>query len=315
MTTEVDDFEKAFEEAVKGDPVEVAPPAGDEKVETPAPVEKPDPDEKVETPAGGEKPEKTAEEIAAEEAAAKAAADAAKAAEETAARIKAEATARVEAETAARAEVDRKATETAAAAAAAQAAKDAADAKLKPYEPSDAEKAAMATFEKEFPNEYTAMQARLKQQNQALTGEMYQAIAGALKDIDARVDAKIAERMAPVESDRHVATIAAAHKDYEEIVALMPEWIAKQPGFVRKRYQEVYDNGSAAEIVEMITTIKKDTGRLEAAPPKDEKPVVKKPSAEEIASGAPINTKRVAPSERGGPDANNYDAAWEEASK
>lgn len=302
----VDDFDAAFEEAAK---------AG-EKTLTEAPDnEESPPKEPAKEPAkddGAALPKDPAKEPAKEEVVAPV---------KTTAEVVAEALAAVETRAAAKAAKD---AETAAAAKVAKDAADAAAALEAPYVMTADETAALEKMQKEFPNEFVAMQARLKQESQVMNA----ALARSIKDGMTRI-AELEQKLKPVaetvqstQEDAHFAAIKGVHADYDDVVKLLPAWIAKLPAHRAIGAQAVYDKGDAASVIALFDDYKKETNIVTpAAPAPVEKPAAgakpapKKPTVEEIESGAPVASRRSAPSVKGEPDKNDYDGAWAEATK
>lgn len=257
---------------------------------------------------------KTPEEIAAAEAVAKAAEEKAaleaKAKDEAAARTAAEAKVRTDAEAKVAAEAKAKLDADAKAAADAER-KAKADALAKPYEPTVEEKAALEVLKKEWPDQHAAIEARLKSSAHDVQRQVHAAVQEALKQVGAVVN-PLAASVAANDAERHEAAIRAAHPDVDEVVPLVGEWIKKQPAYLQAAYQKVYDDGSTREVNDLFTRFKTETA-YKAKPAPAAAPVKAGPTAEEIAAGAPVITRRAAPNPKGGPDKDDYDAAFTEA--
>lgn len=309
----VDEFDKAFEELAVAAAAEPAKGAADDK---------------------SAEGTKTPEEIAAEEAAAtKAAADtkaaedaAAAAAAETpeakAAREAAEAKAAADAKTAAEA----KAAEDARAAAAAKppeetpeakAAREAAEAALKPYEPTPEEAQALEQFKKDFPNEYAAVEARLKSVDRDINARVHAAVKGLVDTMTPRL-AAVETTAVNAEAERHFAALRTAHPDYDQVIEKVPAWIKTQPAYLQPAMQAVYDQGTTQDVAQLVADFKKasgvvtDPGAAAAAAKAAADEAAAKKRAEEAAALAPVGTRRSAPAQSGTADKSNYDAAWAE---
>jgi hypothetical protein len=122
----------------------------------------------------------------------------------------------------------------------------------------------------------------------------------------------LAASVAANNAERHEAAIRAAHPDADEVVPLVGEWIKKQPAYLQAAYQKVYDDGSTKEVNDLFTRFKTETG-YKVPVVKPVVPAKPGPTAEEIASGAPVGTRRSAPNPKGGVDKDDYDAAFDEA--
>jgi len=296
-----DDWDKAFDAAAL---------EGAEKIQAALVKEEP----KVE-PAKEEQKVEPAKEETAEEKTAREAAEAKVAAD---AKVKADADARTAAEAKVRADAEAKVAAETQAKADAEA-KIAADAERKakleafskPYEPTTEEKTALEVLKKEWPEQHAAIEARLKSSAHDVQRQVHAAVQEALKQVGAVVN-PLAAGFAADAAERHEAAIRAAHPDADEVVPLVGEWIKKQPAYLQVAYQKVYDDGSTKEVNDLFTRFKTETGHKAPVVP----PVVLAkpgPTAEEIAAGAPVNTRRAAPNPKGGPAMDDYDAAFAEA--
>ncbi|MHA3104801.1 hypothetical protein [Acinetobacter sp. ANC 3791] len=69
----------------------------------------------------------------------------------------------------------------------------------------------------------------------------------------------------------HFHTIATAHPDFESIVESQEfnNWIGKQPSFIQSAYNTVVNQGSAAEVVDLLGLYKAETQSTQAAQPND----------------------------------------------
>lgn len=298
------DFDKLFREAADAAQKGTEPAA----VEPPPPTAKSD----AVPPAGEvtpppEIPAKTAEELAAEKTAADAqkavddAAAAAKAVTDGAAQILADKeTARIAAEAAAR-----PAEETSEA----KAAREAFEASIAPYDPTDAEKEALAKFQKEFPEEYVAVEARFKALDKTVNSRVAKAVESVLQQINGVKDsiAPLAQDVNQGAFERHITAVKAAHSDFDTVSPLLPAWIKTQPAYLQGALQSVYDKGSTADVISLVASYKAAAGVVTQVAA----PVVKTPAdADDL---APVGTQRVTPTPKGAPDPNDYEAAFAEA--
>jgi hypothetical protein len=90
------------------------------------------------------------------------------------------------------------------------------------------------------------------------------------------LEARFATALAPIQKQQvdsatelHFKTIETAHPDAEAIAesAEMKQWIERQPAFVRDTYAGVLKEGTAAEVVELMTAFKEATGKTTQAAP------------------------------------------------
>ncbi len=327
-TEAVDEFDALFDEAVaaaeKKLPATDEPPAdgktGDDKGTQEAEKkaaeeaaekkgeEKKGEEKKAEEEAAEEANEgKTPEQIAAEKKVAEEAA-AKKAEEDKAAREAAEK--KAEEEDTAREAAEKKAAEEAAEKKAEEARKKAEDL-TRPYEPTEEEKKAMDTFAKEFPNEYMAVQAQLKSERKAMSGEIYKAVQEVLQQVS-QVVTPLAQGFADEATEKHVKAIYEAHKDYDDVIDAIPAWVKKQPAYLRDAYGRVLKEGSTQEVIDLVARFKQETGRTAAPPPKKDEPKPG-PTPEDIAAGLPVTSRRTGPSERASKNMQDFDGAFDEA--
>lgn len=120
-------------------------------------------------------------------------------------------------------------------------------------------------------------------------------VASQVGAIRAEMEAKLAAALAPSQhaaaesaAESHFSAINRAHPDVESVVPSkeMADWIAKQPSFSQAGYKAVLEEGSAAEVIELLDNFKAATGRTAATG---------KPSAAAAAAAAIANAKAVPP--------------------
>ena len=96
-------------------------------------------------------------------------------------------------------------------------------------------------------------------------------VAVIAQDLEARfaaVVAPITEKAALTETDQHFAAIESKHPDFESVAQSqeLASWIAKQPSFAQAGYNAVLQEGTAAQVVELLDTYKAATGKLVPPP-------------------------------------------------
>jgi hypothetical protein len=323
-----DDFDLAFEELVVAESKTPEQQEADRKAAEAATAAAAAAAETPEAKAAREATEAAAAEtarVAAEAATAAAAAAAetpeAKATREAAEKVAADAAAKAvadakvvsDATAAAQAEAARKAAETAAAAETpeAKAAREAIEASIKPYEPDDTEKAALAQFQKEFPGEYKGMMARFKEQDRTINARVYEAVQKILKEHGGRL-ANVEATVTTSAVDRHFADLHAAHADYDAVIPKVDAWINTQPAYLQPAMRAVYEGGTTADVSALVADYKKANGIAAVAAA----PAAAAPAAKAAAAGAddlaPVTTRRTTTAAKGAPDKNDYSGAWEE---
>ncbi|MCR4338521.1 MAG: hypothetical protein NUW01_01395, partial [Gemmatimonadaceae bacterium] len=181
---------------------------------------------------------------------------------------------------------------------------------IKPYEPSDDEKTALAKFKEEFPGEFTAVEARLKSMDRDMNARVYKAVQSVL--------AQVAPRLATVEqqSDKaalneHVTKLHAAHSDYDAVIAKVPAWINTLPSYVKAAAQAVYDAGTTEDVIALVNDYKKANNMTTPTP--HSAPAV--PAAKPKPDGAdlaPVSSRRPVTTPKGEADPNDFDGAFAE---
>lgn len=87
--------------------------------------------------------------------------------------------------------------------------------------------------------------------------------------LSTRVDELVNARLAPLEKqqqlsveEQHFTQLYTAHPDMDSILesAEFGGWMTKQPSFVQAAYQSVLNNGTAQDVVEMLSLYKDQTG-------------------------------------------------------
>lgn len=98
-------------------------------------------------------------------------------------------------------------------------------------------------------------------------------VQAALANQKREILTQVQQQMAPIQQATaksqeatHWATIATQHPDYQTVAGELPQWIEKQPSFIRAAYQRAFEQGSTAEVVELLSTYKQAIGSTGAAP-------------------------------------------------
>lgn len=150
------------------------------------------------------------------------------------------------------------------------------------------------------------VQAALINQQKAILGQVQQQMA------------PIQRYAAQSQEAMYWSTIQAAHPDYQQVAAELPAWIQEQPKIYQPRLMELYQGGSAAETVDLISMYKQAKGSTGAAPAHPASSAVQAtPKAPPVSSAAlaatlaPPAAKRsaVSPSR----DPNDAESAFREA--
>lgn len=115
----------------------------------------------------------------------------------------------------------------------------------------------------------------------------------------------------------YYGTIQAAHPDYREAAAVIPEWIAEQPKIYQARLAEIYQRGSAQEVVDLISMYKQAVGSTGAAPAQPASSAVQAPQKTPVTAAALAATLAPPAAKRSATttsrDPNDADSAFQEA--
>lgn len=187
----------------------------------------------------------------------------------------------------------------------------------KEFKPEDfldeAQKAALATFETEWhevKGPVTALvqahvQAALANQEQKLLSQVHQSLA------------PMQQATAQSQEAMHYATIQASHPDFREKIQDVGAWIEQQPALVRPAYERVFQQGSAAEVVELFDVFKTATGMTGAAPAQPASSAAQVPPQKAVPKAALAATLAPPTAQRSTPvnsrDPNDFEGAFEEA--
>ena len=126
------------------------------------------------------------------------------------------------------------------------------------------EQAILDQIEVDFPEVQQAFAVR----DRVLAARMEKAFAERMQQVIAQITQQVAPAVSEAHvsaKSRHEATILKEHADAFTIVPQVEEWVKKQPAILQPVYDQVLSGGSAAQVVELLTLFKKDTGA--ATPP------------------------------------------------
>ncbi len=124
-------------------------------------------------------------------------------------------------------------------------------------EPSDSDlQASLTELEQEYPEiakPMLKMMAKQDAENKVLRER--------LDEHDKKEEERVQEKV-DEDKNSHVNTIAEVHEDYEEVSAepLFNDWIQGLPAIERKGAESIRKDGSAKEVIELLTSFKKANG-------------------------------------------------------
>ena len=137
--------------------------------------------------------------------------------------------------------------------------------------------------------------------------------------------ALVQQRLAPVESvvvqsqeQLYWQTIQAAHPDFREAAAAIPAWIEKQPALYRPALLQAYNQGTAEQVVDLLTTYKQAIGTTGAAPAQPASSAAQVPPKAAPVSNAALAATLAPPAAQRSTmttsrDPNDYESAFAEA--
>ena len=137
--------------------------------------------------------------------------------------------------------------------------------------------------------------------------------------------ALVQQRLAPVESvvvqsqeQLYWQTIQAAHPDFREAAAAIPAWIERQPALYRPALMQAYNQGTAEQVVELLTTYKQAIGTTGAAPAQPASSAAQVPPKAAPVSNAALAATLAPPAAQRSTmttsrDPNDYESAFAEA--
>lgn len=98
-------------------------------------------------------------------------------------------------------------------------------------------------------------------------------VQAALANQQKQILGQVQQQMVPIQQYAaqsqealYYGTIQQAHPDFREAAAAIPGWIEKQPKIYQPRLMEIYNAGSATDVVELISMYKQAVGSTGAAP-------------------------------------------------
>ncbi len=167
---------------------------------------------------------------------------------------------------------------------------------------------ALTEFRKEWPEVASGidlmMQGAIKQAQMQILNTVFSQLNPAL--------APVMEYYQTSAVDNQYNTLKQAHPDYDNIYDDVISWVDKQPNYMKTALQHVVNEGSAAEVVDMISRYKLETGKATApavaAPKVTDLPEKAKQAARSLGI---VSSKRSAVPQS--QDPSDFDGAWAEA--
>lgn len=165
-------------------------------------------------------------------------------------------------------------------------------------------------FVREFPELQAPLAALVRKEAKSLVEQEIGQLRPAVEQMQ-KSEAERKEDAQKAIVAEHFRTIRAAHKDFDALIekGTLRKWIDNQPAIYQKALNEVYERGTAEEIIAMVDQMK---GEVALESPTTTKPGDKRDklrSMMAVRGSAPIIPKENKIAE------DDFDAAWEEANK
>lgn len=170
------------------------------------------------------------------------------------------------------------------------------------YTPTDEEAQQLEAVRTEFPEVAAAMAVYEK----VMASKFEKALAEKLSEVHAYY-APIVATTQRVAQNEHEATILKAHADAFSIVDDVSKWVGTQPTILRNAYANVLQNGSAAEVVELLDVYKQAVKPPAAPPP--EPPKVDEEKERKLQALEGVRHRNT--SERAALDPDDFDGAFD----
>jgi hypothetical protein len=140
-------------------------------------------------------------------------------------------------------------------------------AKPAPAEPAAAEAQFYTEAEQAAIDEYEKDWADVRKAEALIRKREYHSIVKHIFDEVQRVYGPVAEYMNAAQDVDHESAIYGAHEDLDEIRPGLLQWVNKQPAFLKKTYKGVIEEGTAEDVIALVSSYKKESGiKTEAAP-------------------------------------------------
>jgi hypothetical protein len=172
------------------------------------------------------------------------------------------------------------------------------------------EKAALAEFQKDYPDIAKASALERRQEYRDLLNFAFAEISKRYDPLLPLVQT-IAERT-------HLKDLETATPDYSDVRDKVIDWAGKQPAYLRDAYNHVINNGTVDEVKDLINRYKTETGtaiapKAAAAPVSKQETELPSKTKKAVAALAPVSSKRTAATQLVTPE--DFDGAFAEAAK
>jgi hypothetical protein len=191
---------------------------------------------------------------------------------------------------------------------------------------SEEDKKALQEYEKEFDVVSKMEGLKRKQELDKLKKELVDILEGKTKELSSQFNSKltpIATNQQEAEKIRHFGYLSSQHPDYEKYRddGSILNWIEAKPKYIQDALKKTYNEGSAEDVVDLISDFKKENNLLENAnnDSANQENLIdlerkKAEKADKKQALTAVSTKRNAVNIAHAP-ADDYDSAFDEAVK
>lgn len=179
----------------------------------------------------------------------------------------------------------------------------------------------IASFKEDYPEIADPVISILQHETNKITSAIDKKLSQYMSAISA-IMSPIVEHLIEIQREKHFSAIRAAHSDFDSLrdSKAVLKWIESQPAYLKEPLMEVYNSGTAEDVISLLDTYKKSSGYK-----REGIPLAESPSA--IAKPTSINSERAIAAEavprrglvipKGGMDNKSigFDDAFEEALK
>ena len=176
----------------------------------------------------------------------------------------------------------------------------------------DDDEKALKEFIDEFPDLHKPIITLVKQELLPIIGQMIDDRLGKIEPRIETIDSKLKEDVTAA----HFKAIKDAHPDYEQIAdsGALDKWIKTKPSYIQEALNKVKAEGEAQEVIDMFTEYKTDTGQK---PDKDKDLASdnsSNPGKAKDLLAVPASHSRIV-TNKTQKDKDDFDAGWDDAIK
>lgn len=152
----------------------------------------------------------------------------------------------------------------------------------------------------ELPHVGAAMKALLSKEIKSLRSDLDSQYQEKMRAIDPLI-----AQSQRSEYDRHIAAIGEKHNDWQNYVqnGELNAWVEAQPAYLQQSYQSVMQQGSTADVIDLLDRFKQSKGITQPAP---------SPTRSRVNDALAVRSRPSGSVPRGQIDKDDFEGAWEE---